>query len=61
LEQAYVHDGAKTVTQAIGEAAAKAGASIKVVGYVRMQLGEGIEKGGGDGFAAEVAKVASGG
>jgi elongation factor Ts len=56
LEQSYVHDGAKTVTQAIGEAASKAGAPIKVLGYVRMQLGEGIEKKEDD-FAAEVAKM----
>lgn len=57
LEQIYVHDGAKTVTQALGEAAAKAGAPIKIAGFVRMQLGEGIEKGSDD-FAAEVAKAA---
>jgi len=57
LEQMYVHDGAKTVTQALGEAAAKAGAPIKIAGFVRMQLGEGIEKSGDD-FAAEVAKAA---
>lgn len=57
LEQIYVHDAAKTVTQALGEAAAKAGAPIKITGFVRMQLGEGIEKGGDD-FAAEVAKAA---
>lgn len=30
LEQAYVHDGAKTVTQAIGEAAKAAGADVKL-------------------------------
>jgi len=57
LEQAYVHDGAKTVTQAIAEAGNKAGAPVKLTGYIRMQLGEGIEKGGGDDFAAEVAKL----
>jgi elongation factor Ts len=61
LEQAYVHDATKTVTQAISEAATTAGAPVKVTGYVRMQLGEGIDKGGGDDFAAEVAKVAGGG
>ncbi len=59
LEQAYVHDGAKTVTQAIAEAAGKAGAAIKLAGYVRMQLGEGIDKKDDD-FAAEVAKAAAG-
>jgi elongation factor Ts len=57
LEQVYVHDGTKTVTQALGEAAAKAGAPIKIAAFVRMQLGEGIEKGNDD-FAAEVAKAA---
>ncbi|MFT3986923.1 translation elongation factor Ts [Aestuariivirga sp.] len=58
LEQAYVHDGAKTVTQAIAEAGNKAGAPVKLTGYVRMQLGEGIEKAAGDDFASEVAKLA---
>ncbi|MGH6854717.1 MAG: translation elongation factor Ts [Aestuariivirga sp.] len=57
LEQAYVHDGTKTVTQAIAEATGKAGAPVKLLGYVRMQLGEGIEKKDDD-FAAEVAKTA---
>jgi elongation factor Ts len=58
LEQAYVHDGAKTVTQAIAEAAKAAGADVKLTGFVRMQLGEGIEKKEDD-FAAEVAKMSS--
>jgi elongation factor Ts len=56
LEQAYVHDGAKTVAMAVAEAGTKAGGSVSVTGYVRMQLGEGIEKETGD-FAAEVAKM----
>jgi len=41
----------------VGEAAAEAG--VKVVGFVRMEVGEGIEKKDED-FAAEVAKVAQG-
>lgn len=57
LEQAYVHDGTKSVTQVLGEVGNKAGAPIKLLGYVRMQLGEGIEKAVDD-FAAEVAKAA---
>jgi elongation factor Ts len=57
LEQAYVHDGTKSVTQVLGEVGNKAGASVKLLGYVRMQLGEGIEKAVDD-FAAEVAKAA---
>ncbi len=56
LEQPYVHDGAKSVTQAALDAAAKAGSAIKITGFVRMQLGEGIEKAEDD-FAAEVAKM----
>ena len=59
LEQAYVHDGTKSVTQALAEAGTKAGAAVKLTGYVRMQLGEGIEKKEDD-FAAEVAKMAGG-
>jgi elongation factor Ts len=57
LEQAYVHDGTKTVTQALGEAGTKVGAPVKLTAYVRMQLGEGIDKKEDD-FAAEVAKAA---
>jgi elongation factor Ts len=56
LEQAYVHDGAKTVAQAILEAGNKSGSPLSLKGFVRMQLGEGIEKSGDD-FAAEVAKM----
>lgn len=59
LEQAYVHDGAKTVTQAIAEVANKAGAPVTLTGFVRMQIGEGIEKKEED-FAAEVAKTIQG-
>ncbi len=57
LEQAYVHDGTKSVTQVLAEVGNKAGAPVKLLGYVRMQLGEGIEKVVDD-FAAEVAKAA---
>ena len=57
LEQAYVHDGAKTVAQAVAEAGKVAGADVNLVGFVRMQLGEGIEKDVTD-FAAEVAAAA---
>jgi elongation factor Ts len=59
LEQAYVHDGTKSVRQVLAEMSNKAGAPVKLLGYVRMQLGEGIEKTVDD-FAAEVAKAASG-
>jgi len=57
LEQAYVHDDKKTVAQALKEAEGKVGGSIKVTGFVRYALGEGIEKQETD-FAAEVAAAA---
>ncbi len=56
LEQTYVHDGSKSVTQAAAEAGIKAGGTITITGFYRMQLGEGIEKHADD-FAAEVAKM----
>ena len=54
LEQAYVHEPAKNVAQAVKEAEGKVGAPIKITGFVRYKLGEGIEKQETD-FAAEVA------
>jgi elongation factor Ts len=50
LSQTYVMDDSKTVEQAIAEC----DASIKLVEYVRFELGDGIEKKEED-FAAEVA------
>ena len=60
LEQASVHNdhAGKIVSQLLTEIGNKAGAPVKVTGYVRMQLGEGIEKKEDD-FAAEVAKAAN--
>jgi elongation factor Ts len=57
LEQAYVHDPAKNVAQALKEAEVKVGGAIKITGFVRYGLGEGIEKQESD-FAAEVAAAA---
>jgi elongation factor Ts len=59
LEQAYVHDSAKSVAQVLKEAEAQLGAPVRLAGFVRYQLGEGIERDAGD-FAAEVAKAAQG-
>ncbi len=58
LEQAFIHDTAKSVGQALAEAGKAAGGDIKVSGFIRYQLGEGIEKQEPD-FAAEVAGMAS--
>ena len=57
LDQPFVHDDKKSVAQALKEAEGKAGAPIKVAGYVRYALGEGIERPDSD-FAAEVAATA---
>jgi elongation factor Ts len=57
LDQAFVHDPAKSVAQALKEAEAQAGAPIKVAGFLRYALGEGVEKQEQD-FAAEVAAAA---
>jgi elongation factor Ts len=54
LEQAFIHDGAKSVAQAVKEAEGKIGAPAKITGFVRYALGEGIERQESD-FAAEVA------
>jgi elongation factor Ts len=56
LEQAFIHDTGKSVAQAVKEAEGKVGAPIKVTGFVRYALGEGIEKVESD-FAAEVASA----
>jgi elongation factor Ts len=52
LEQVWVHDGESRVRAV----AKKAGVELK--GFVRFQLGEGIEKPQGPDFAAEVAATA---
>jgi elongation factor Ts len=57
LEQVYVHDPAKNVAQAVKEAENKVGGPIKITGFVRYKLGDGIEKQESD-FAAEVAAAA---
>ena len=54
LDQAYIHDPSKSVSQAVKEAEGKVGGPVKLTGYVRYALGEGIEKKEDD-FAAEVA------
>jgi elongation factor Ts len=57
LDQPYIHDDKKSVAQALKEAEGKVGGPIKVAGFVRFALGEGIEKQDND-FAAEVAAAA---
>jgi elongation factor Ts len=57
LEQPFIFDDKKSVAQALKEAEGKAGGPIKVTGFVRYALGEGIERNETD-FAAEVAAAA---
>jgi elongation factor Ts len=54
LEQGFVHEPSKSIGQVLQEAEGRAGGPIKVAGFVRYALGEGIEKEETD-FAAEVA------
>ena len=56
LEQAFVLDTDKKVGEAVQAAAKEAGADIKVAGYIRFNLGEGLE-GREDDFAEEVARL----
>ncbi|HEV3161099.1 MAG: translation elongation factor Ts [Xanthobacteraceae bacterium] len=44
LDQGFIFDDKKSVAQAVKEAEVKAGAPIKVAGFVRFALGEGIER-----------------
>ncbi|MEA2983875.1 MAG: elongation factor Ts [Alphaproteobacteria bacterium] len=57
LDQVYAIDPSKSVAQALKEAETRVGAPIKVTGFVRYALGEGIDKQESD-FAAEVAAAA---
>jgi elongation factor Ts len=54
LDQPFIFDDKKSVAQALKEAEGKVGGPIKVTGFVRYKLGEGVEKQDTD-FAAEVA------
>lgn len=53
MEQAFIKEPDKTITQLINESIAKIGENISIRRFTRYQLGEGIEKKSND-FAAEV-------
>jgi elongation factor Ts len=57
-EQVYVIDGENKVRKVVETVAKEIGAPIKIVGFTRFVLGEGIEKEQSD-FAAEVAAQAN--
>jgi elongation factor Ts len=54
LDQPFIFDDKKSVAQALKEAEARVGGPIKIKGFVRYALGEGVERNDTD-FAAEVA------
>ena len=56
LKQVYVRNSDQTIEQLVAETAKAVGSPVKVVGYVRLALGEGVEKKEDD-FAAEVAAM----
>ncbi|MGE0595159.1 MAG: translation elongation factor Ts [Hyphomonadaceae bacterium] len=56
LKQAFVFNPDQTVEAAVAEAAKSAGAPVKISGFVRFAVGEGVEKKKDD-FAAEVAAM----
>ncbi len=57
VDQPFIHDDKKSVAQAVKEAEGKVGGPIKVTGFVRFALGEGIDKQADD-FGGEVAALA---
>ena len=59
LEQFYVKDDSMTVAKYVASVAKELGGSIAVVGYVRFDKGEGLEKREED-FAAEIEKMVKG-
>ena len=60
LEQTFVIDGETKISAVLEKAGKDVGAPVKLTGFVRFELGEGVEKASGDDFAAEVAKMAHG-
>ena len=59
LKQPYVKNPDQTIEQLVAETGKQVGSPIKVTGFVRLALGEGVEKKDDD-FAAEVAKMTKG-
>jgi elongation factor Ts len=58
LEQVFVVDGESRVAKIVEAAGKAAGKPIRVAGFVRFQLGEGVDRPASD-FAAEVAQLKS--
>ena len=56
LKQAYVRDPAITIEGLVAQTAKQLGSPVKIVGFARIALGEGVEKETSD-FAADVAAM----
>jgi len=56
LKQAYVRNPDETIEQLVTASAKESGAAASLKGFVRLALGEGVEKEAGD-FASEVAAL----
>jgi elongation factor Ts len=59
MQQVFIIDGQTKISAVLEGAAKDVGAPVKLAGYVRYELGEGVEKKEDD-FANEVAKMAAG-
>jgi elongation factor Ts len=59
LQQAFVHDPETTVAKALAATEASAGAPVKITGFRRFALGEGVDRPDSD-FVAEVVAAVSG-
>jgi elongation factor Ts len=57
LEQPYIHDPAKSVATALKDVEGRVGGAVRVAGFVRYALGEGIDRPDTD-FGGEVAAMA---
>jgi elongation factor Ts len=57
LDQPFIHEPDKSVAEALRQAEVSLGAPVRITGFVRYALGEGIERPQTD-FAAEVAATA---
>jgi elongation factor Ts len=58
LKQAFVMNPDQTVEQLVAETGKELGSPLTVKGFVRLALGEGVEKAPAGDFAAEVAAMA---
>jgi elongation factor Ts len=58
--QVFVIDGETRVSKVLENAAGDIGGAVKLTGFVRFELGQGVDKGEEADFAAEVAAAVSG-